>query len=239
MRRRRIQLSGDDQLFVLTGAGISTESGLPTFRDSDGLWKGHDVLEVASVEGLKRNPRLVWDFYSMRRRDALAASPNDAHLSLARLEEELGDRFFLLTQNVDDLHERAGSRRIQHIHGNLFISRCMACGSTFSDTNSYDVTKTLPKCAKCRGAIRPDIVWFGESLGGMDSIYRQLEKATMFVAIGTSGSVFPAAELVYLAATRQVPTYYVGLESPENADGFDEIRLGRATSLVPALFAVT
>src|ERR1700689_3559022 len=133
-----MNLTPQDRLFVLTGAGISAESGLATFRGSGGLWNGHRVEEVATPEAWQANPELVWRFYSMRRRDALAAQPNPAHLALAAVGERLGDRFFLCTQNVDDLHERAGSRRVHHMHGTLFQSRCVRCAAPFPDQALYE-----------------------------------------------------------------------------------------------------
>src|SRR6202453_4874044 len=152
--------STSDRLFVLTGAGISAESGLATFRGSGGLWNGYRVEEVATPEAWEADPALVWKFYSMRRRDATAAEPNAAHRALARLEDRLGERLFLCTQNVDDLHERGGSRRVHHMHGSLFESRCVECERPFADRAEYEAE--LPVCAQCGAVVRPHIVWFGE-----------------------------------------------------------------------------
>ncbi len=167
----KLMISPQDRVFVLTGAGISAESGLATFRASDGLWSGHRVESVASPEGWEADPELVWNFYSQRRRDAAAALPNPAHLALAELEEKIGDRLFLCTQNVDDLHERAGSRNLVHMHGELFLSRCEDdCGRpVFADRNSYVGVENLPLCS-CGARIRPHIVWFGEIPLEMDRI---------------------------------------------------------------------
>lgn len=224
-----------DRLFVLTGAGISAESGLATFRGSGGLWNGYRVEEVATPEAWQANPELVWQFYSMRRRDAIAAEPNAAHRALAAIEQQMGDRFYLCTQNVDNLHERGGSQRLHHMHGTLFQSRCIHCERPFPDSNFYESAADLPSCESCGAPVRPHIVWFGEIPLDMDSIYRELERATVLLVIGTSGSVYPAAGLVHIANQRGIKTMYIGPEEPQNADAFDEILLGTATELVPRL----
>jgi NAD-dependent deacetylase len=231
-----MRLTPQDRLFVLTGAGISAESGLATFRGSGGLWNGHRVEEVATPEAFETDPTLVWRFYSMRRRDALAAQPNAAHRALAKIEEQLSDRFYLCTQNVDDLHERAGSRRIHHMHGTLFQSRCTSCRLTFSDQSIYETT--LPTCKACGAPIRPHIVWFGEIPLDMDSIHRELDRATVLLVVGTSGSVYPAAGFVHIARQRRARTIYIGPENPLNAEAFDEIILGPATEALPPLLEV-
>jgi NAD-dependent deacetylase len=223
----------NDRLFVLTGAGVSAESGLATFRGSGGLWNGFRVEEVATPEAWHANSELVWDFYSMRRRDALAAQPNAAHLALARIEQKLGDHFYLCTQNVDDLHERAGSRRVHHMHGSLFQSRCVRCNVPFADQATYE--RALPMCPKCGSPVRPHIVWFGEIPLDMEEIYRKLDRATRLLVIGTSGSVYPAAGFVQLANRRGIHTVYLGPEEPLNAEAFDEIVLGPATEVLPPM----
>jgi NAD-dependent deacetylase len=220
-------------VFVLTGAGISAESGLATFRGSGGLWNGHRVEEVATPGAWEADPRLVWGFYSMRRRDALAAEPNAGHRALAELGMRLGDGLYLCTQNVDDLHERAGSRRVHHMHGSLFESRCVRCAKPFADRAFYE--DELPKCPRCGAAVRPHIVWFGEMPMDMDGIYRELERATVLLVVGTSGSVYPAAGFVGIAVRRGVKTVYVGPEKPLNAGAFDEILLGTAVEVLPGL----
>lgn len=230
-----MQFTANDRLFVLTGAGISAESGLATFRGSGGLWNGYRVEEVATPEAWHADPRMVWNFYSMRRRDAMAANPNEGHRALAAIEQRLGENFFLCTQNVDDLHERAGSHRVHHMHGTLFQSRCVACDQPFTDKAFYEDAASLPRCAGCGKPIRPHIVWFGEMPLAMDEIYRQLDRATVFLVVGTSGSVYPAAGLVHIANQRRIKTIYVGPEEPLNADVFDEILLGAATEVLPTL----
>jgi NAD-dependent deacetylase len=230
-----MRFTADDRLFVLTGAGISAESGLATFRGSGGLWNGYRVEEVATPEAWHANPALVWRFYSMRRRDALAAQPNVAHLALAAFEQRIGDRFYLCTQNVDDLHERAGSRRIHHMHGTLFQSRCVCCNVPFPDNALYDTAASLPRCPDCGEPIRPHIVWFGEVPLDMEGIYRELDRATVVLVVGTSGSVYPAAGFVHIANQRGIRTVYVGPEEPVNADAFDEVVKGAATEVLPEL----
>ena len=225
----------DDRLFVLTGAGISAESGLATFRGSGGLWNGYSVEQVATPEAWHADPELVWRFYSMRRRDALAAEPNEAHRALARIEQRFGDNFYLCTQNVDDLHERAGSVRVHHMHGTLFQSRCVQCNHPFADLKTYESAESLPHCDTCGAAVRPHIVWFGEIPLDMDGISRHLDRATVLLVVGTSGSVYPAAGFVHVANQRGIRTIYVGPEEPLNAAAFDDILLGPATKIVPQL----
>ncbi len=241
----RIEIAPEDRVFVLSGAGISAESGLATFRASDGLWSGHRIEDVATPEGWGADPSLVWRFYSQRRRDAAMAQPNPAHFALAVLEEAIDDRFFLCTQNVDDLHERAGSRRMIHMHGQLFESRCEDdCGQpVFADRGEYESHAAIPRCA-CGARIRPHIVWFGEIPLEMDRIQREIDRCTVLLVVGTSGVVYPAANFVHWANQRnrsgraQVRTVYVGPERPANADAFSQIVLGNAGEVLPGLFGV-
>jgi NAD-dependent deacetylase len=232
-----MRLTLQDRLFVLTGAGISAESGLATFRGSGGLWNGHRVEDVATPEAWQADPGLVWGFYSERRRDALAAQPNAAHKALSEIERRLGDRFYLCTQNVDDLHERAGSRRVHHMHGSLFQSRCTRTNEYFSDQSFYEDANEFPICKTCHGSIRPHIVWFGEVPLEMDAIYGELDRATTLLVVGTSGSVYPAAGFVNIANQRKIRTIYVGPEEPLNAHAFDEVVIGTATAALPSLIA--
>lgn len=230
-----ISLGPQDTIFVLTGSGISAESGIPTFRGSGGLWKNYRVEEVASPHAWARDPALVWEFYSMRRRVAAAAKPNPAHRALADLEEKLGDRFFLCTQNVDNLHEQAGSRHILHMHGELFKSRCDRCPRPpFPDDACYEPTAEIPRCG-CGGRIRPHICWFGEVPYELDRIFAALEGCTIFAAIGTSGVVEPAASFV-AHARHHARAYYVGPESPANAAAFEECFPSEAGKILPGLF---
>jgi NAD-dependent deacetylase len=222
------------RVFVLTGAGISAESGVPTFRDANGLWERHRVEDVATPEAFDRDPRLVWKFYSDRRRQAAQVKPNPAHVALAELERFLGDRLFLCTQNVDPLHERAGSTRVHHMHGELLSTRCSFCGAPpFADERAYDEP---PRCG-CGALLRPDVVWFGEIPLGLREIGEAVGSCDLFLTVGSSGAVYPAAGLVAEArAAGHARTVYVGLERPENAEMFDDVRLGRAGELLPRLF---
>jgi len=233
-----MQLNENDRLFVLTGAGISAESGLATFRGSGGLWNGYRVEEVATPQAWQVNPELVWRFYSMRRRDALAAQPNAAHRALAAIEQKMGERFYLCTQNVDDLHERAGSQRVHHMHGTLFQSRCEVCDAPFADSASYEDAASLPKCSDCGAAVRPHIVWFGEVPLDMEGIYQELERATVLLVVGTSGSVYPAAGFVDIAKQLGIRTVYIGPEKPANVDAFSEVVLATATEALPEISVV-
>jgi NAD-dependent deacetylase len=234
-----MRLTPQDRLFVLTGAGISAESGLATFRGSGGLWSGHRVEDVATPEAWDADPELVWRFYSMRRRDALTAQPNAAHIALAKIEQKLAatnpENFYLCTQNVDDLHERAGSRRIHHMHGSLFQSRCVRCNKPFPDQSFYEDPQSLPTCKQCGNPIRPHIVWFGEIPLDMDAIYYELDRATILLVVGTSGSVHPAAGFVNIANQRRIRTIYLGPEEPLNTRAFDEVILSTATEALPLM----
>lgn len=234
-----ISISSTDRVFVLTGAGISAESGLPTFRASDGLWAGHRVEDVCTPEALDENPALVWQFYSERRAQGEKAQPNAAHIALAELEAKLGERFFLCTQNVDDLHERAGSRRLVHMHGELAKSRCEAeCGRPpVEDRRVYRNLEEVGRCA-CGARLRPHIVFFGEIPLEMSRIEREIATATVMVVIGTSGSVYPAANFVNWARRAGARTVYVGPERPLNADAFTQIVEGKAGEVLPGLFEV-
>ena len=232
-----ILVGPEDRVFVLTGAGISAESGLPTFRASDGLWAGHRIEDVCTPEAWERNPALVWEFYSKRRADGALAKPNPAHFALAELEQRLGDRFFLCTQNVDDLHERAGSKRLLHMHGELEKARCeRECGrAPVEDHAIYQNLAEVGRCA-CGGRLRPHIVFFGEIPLEMDRIQDEIAKATLMVVVGTSGSVYPAANFVHWARQGGARTVYVGPESPLNAHAFTNVVLGKAGEVLPGLF---
>ena len=238
-----LRLGDSTRVFVLTGAGISAESGLTTFRDAGGLWERYRFEEVASPEAWQRDPALVWRFYSDRRAQAEDCSPNAAHAALARLERHLGDRLFVCTQNVDGLHEAAGSQAVHHMHGELFKSRCSSCDrEPFADDGQYRDLDSIPRCS-CGARIRPHIVWFGEIPFGLHSIKRAVQACDVFVTIGSSGAVYPAAGLVQEIAYRvqngeHATAVYVGLEAPDNAAHFDECRLGSATAVVPGLFEI-
>ena len=233
----KISIAAEDRVFVLTGAGISAESGLPTFRASDGLWAGHRVEEVCTPEAWRRNPALVWEFYSERRAQSAKAKPNPAHLALADLEARLGERFFLCTQNVDDLHERADSVRLVHMHGELAKARCeRECGRPpVEDHAIYRSLDEVGHCA-CGGRMRPHIVFFGEIPLEMERIQAEIQKATLMVVVGTSGSVYPAASFVHWARQGGARTVYVGPEPPLNASAFTHVVEGKAGEVLPGLF---
>ena len=222
------------RIVVLTGAGISAESGIRTFRGNDGLWENHRLEDVATPEAFHRNPQLVQDFYNARRQQLLGDTirPNPAHEALARLEHEFPGDFLLVTQNVDDLHERAGSEALIHMHGELLKSRCTGCGSVHVQNTNLDPRMPAP-CCGLAGGLRPDIVWFGEMPMAMDRIYQSLADCDLFVSIGTSGQVYPAAGFVREARHAGAHTLQLNLE-PAGTDEFAEHRHGPASELVPA-----
>ena len=234
-----ISISPSDRVFVLTGAGISAESGLPTFRAEDGLWAGYRIEDVCTPEAWRRNPAGVWEFYSARRASGFKAQPNPAHVALAELEAKLGDRLFLCTQNVDDLHERAGSVRLLHMHGELAKSRCERdCGRPpVEDRNVYKSLDEVGRCP-CGGRLRPHIVFFGETPLGMELIQEEIRRATVMVVVGTSGSVYPAASFVHWARQNRACTVYIGPETPLNAAAFTQIVAGKAGEALPGLFDI-
>ncbi|WP_318393237.1 Sir2 family NAD+-dependent deacetylase [Enterobacter sp.] len=222
------------RVVVLTGAGISAESGIRTFRAADGLWEEHHVEDVATPEGFARDPELVQSFYNARRRQLQQPdiAPNPAHLALARLEEELGDRFVLVTQNIDNLHERAGNRNVIHMHGELLKVRCASSGQVLEWTGDV---QPEDKCHCCQfpAALRPHVVWFGEMPLGMDEIYSALAMADVFIAIGTSGHVYPAAGFVHEARLHGAHTVELNLEPSQVGSEFAEKHYGLASAVVP------
>ncbi|HRD61275.1 MAG TPA: NAD-dependent deacylase [Nocardioides sp.] len=220
------------RIVVLTGAGISAESGVPTFRDADGLWEGHRVEDVATPEAYDRQPTTVHRFYDARREALSGVAPNPAHEALARLEEAVGDDLLVVTQNIDDLHERAGSTRVLHMHGELLSALCRSCGGRFPWTGELGDFPPCPGCGTTE--LRPDVVWFGEIPYDLDRIFLALERADLFVSIGTSGAVYPAAGFVQAAATYGARTLELNLVPSEGTAWFDEARHGPAGELVPA-----
>jgi NAD-dependent deacetylase len=229
-----VNASAAPSLVVLTGAGISAESGLPTFRGADGLWEGHRVEEVASPAGFARNPELVHRFYNLRRAALARVEPNPAHHALARLEREWPGTFLLVTQNVDDLHERAGSRRMIHLHGELRRARCARADCGWSGVHEGDLGREhrCPACGRA-GDLRPDIVWFGEVPMRMEECLDALQEARWFAAIGTSGLVYPAAGFVDVVARRTgARTVEINLEATGNP-AFREVIAGPASRVVP------
>ncbi|MBK1635174.1 NAD-dependent deacylase [Rhodovulum adriaticum] len=223
------------KIVILTGAGISAESGLGTFRDAGGLWENYDLSEVATPEGFARNPALVHDFYNARRKNAAEAIPNAAHAALARLQAARPGEVLIVTQKIDDLHERAGSQAVLHMHGSITRARCAACGQTWDAPSRMRAGDQCPSCTA--PATRPDIVWFGEFPYHMEAIWDALRAADLFVAIGTSGSVYPAAAFVQDAARAGAHTLELNLEPSETVTDFAEARHGRASAIVPAWVA--
>lgn len=227
------------RIFVLTGAGVSAESGLSTFRDKDGLWTRFPIEEVATIEGYERDPRRVLEFYNLRRGNLANAKPNAAHVALAQLEAvwvERGGEVTICTQNVDDLHEQAGSRRVIHMHGELRKTRCHDCGHVTLANGELTVELGCMACGRI-GGLRPHVVWFGEMPLEMDAIYDALAAADVFAAIGTSGAVYPAAGFVAAAREAGIPTVEMNLEPSDNAHLFDAARYGKASETAPAWVA--
>ena len=218
-------------IVILTGAGVSAESGIDTFRSAGGLWEQHRVEDVATPEGFARDPELVLRFYDMRRAAIQTKQPNPAHKALARLDREWGGDLLIITQNVDDLHERAGANRVLHMHGTHLNAWCTAC-----DIRSpwRETLIDRPPCPACgEAALRPDVVWFGEMPYEMDRIYAALREADLFVSIGTSGAVYPAAGFVRDARECGARTLELNLERSQGSRWFDETRLGAASVIVP------
>ncbi len=223
------------RIVILTGAGVSAESGLKTFRDSNGLWEGHAVEDVATPEGFERDQELVYRFYNERRRQLLSdeVEPNAAHFALAELENKFDGELLLVTQNVDDLHERAGSRNVLHMHGELLSARCCRSGKAFRVTEDVDGTSRC-QCCEPSSHIRPNIVWFGEMPFYMDEIYRALSQADLFISIGTSGDVYPAAGFVQEASMRGAYSLEINLEPSQGQSYFNHGMYGLATTQVSA-----
>lgn len=223
----------------MTGAGISAESGIKTFRDSNGLWENHSIEEVASPYGFKADPETVWRFYKARRKQALECEPNAGHIAIAKLEEKIlekGGDFLLVTQNVDGLHLRAGSKNIIEIHGSLLFSRCTKCQKVFRDEEIYEKLPPFHNCEQ-KGMLRPHIVWFGEALfpGDIEKIERQIVNCDLFISIGTSGVVYPAAGLASFAKSLGKTTVCVNKEPPANLEVFDKFHEGEAGKTLPEI----
>ena len=222
-------------LLILTGAGISAESGLGTFRDTDGIWSQFDWQKLATPEGFAEDPVMVHAFYNARRKGLLDAQPNAAHTALATLEAawvRSGGEFLLVTQNIDDLHERAGSERLIHMHGELLRARCAACGDLTACTADLSIAMSCQACGR-EGRLRPHVVWFGEMPIGMEEIFERLSRTTHFAAIGTSGAVWPAAGFAEEAARAGAETWELSLEAGESGHNFHHTLYGKATATVP------
>jgi NAD-dependent deacetylase len=224
-------MTGIRNIVVLTGAGISAESGLRTFRAEDGLWEDHHVEDVATPEAFRRDPELVQRFYDERRKNIVAAEPNAAHRALGRLDREWDGELLIVTQNIDDLHERAGATRVLHMHGEGLSVWCLACDARHRWTGTLRDGPGCPACGE--PMLRPDIVWFGEMPYQMDRIFAGLARADLFVSIGTSGAVYPAAGFVQQANNAGARTLELNLERSQGSQWFDETRLGPASERVP------
>ncbi len=227
-----ISIRPGQRVFMLTGAGVSAESGIRTFRECGGLWEEFRVEDVATPEGFAADPDRVWAFYNKRRAELAAARPNPAHTAIARLEELLGSRFLLVTQNVDDLHERAGSQRLLHMHGELLKTRCTRCGLVLASDRPFP---NRPRCGTCGGFLRPHIVWFSETPFDMPLIEERVRACDWFFAVGTSGQVYPAAQLIVEAAAWGAKTVVVNPD-PEARSRYADYFIGQpAGQALPAL----
>jgi len=225
-------MSPIQNIVILTGAGVSAESGIDTFRDAGGLWEQHRVEDVATPQGFARDPDLVLRFYDMRREAIQTRQPNAAHHALARLDAEWPGEVLIVTQNIDDLHERAGARRLVHMHGEHLNAWCTGCDIRSPWTGPLLDRPGCPACGVA-GLLRPDVVWFGEMPYRMDEIYHALGRADLFVSIGTSGAVYPAAGFVREARASGAQTLELNMEPSQGSDWFDAARHGPATALVP------
>lgn len=224
------------RIVVLTGAGVSAESGIRTFRDKDGLWEKYKLEDVATLDGYKRDPALVLDFYNKRRKDFCTGDvkPNAAHYALAELEKNFDGEFLLVTQNIDNLHEQAGSKNVIHMHGELLKARCPQTNQIINWVDDMS-DNDLCHCCQYPENLRPHIVWFGEMPLGLDIIYHNLSQADLFIAIGTSGTVYPAAGFVEEAKSVGAYSVEINLESSEVHSHFDKIEQGKATEVVPRI----
>ena len=232
LRAYTIDMREIRNIVILTGAGISAESGLRTFRAADGLWEGHRVEDVATPEAFVRDPALVHQFYDARRARLQEVQPNAAHVALAQLDAEWPGELLIVTQNVDDLHERAGAKRLHHMHGELLKGWCLRCNERFAWDGAMGEGAACPSCETV-GMVRPDIVWFGEMPYDMDRIDAALMDADLFVSIGTSGAVYPAAGFVQSARYHQAETLEINLEPSQGGLYFDQRRHGLASVEVP------
>lgn len=233
-----LNLTTNASIVILTGAGISAESGLQTFRAADGLWEGHRVVDVATSEAFARDPKMVHEFYNMRRKAVKDAKPNAAHKALAELENQWPDECLIVTQNIDDLHERSGSKNLIHMHGEILKIFCTNCSNNFGQKliwrNDLSQKDTCPNCSYA-GGLRPDIVWFGEMPYEMDRIFDALANCDLFISIGTSGNVYPAAGFVQHANSYGAYSIECNLEPSNVAPAFAEHMIDPATQTVPEL----
>ncbi|MBC3766930.1 NAD-dependent protein deacylase [Neptunicella marina] len=230
-------LKQSQNIVVLTGAGISAESGIATFRAADGLWENNRIEDVASPDAFKRNPTVVYQFYNLRRQQLLSQEimPNMAHIALANYQRQTKNKLTIITQNIDNLHERAGSENVLHMHGELLKSRCVYSDKIYQ-CNADLTLEDRCSCCQPQAALRPHVVWFGEQPLYLPEIELALQQADVFIAIGTSGNVYPAAGFVNLAKQMGITTVEVNIEPGDNADLFDVSLIGKASEVVPLLF---
>lgn len=230
-----MNISSVEKIVILTGAGISAESGIKTFRDQNGLWENHDVLDVATPQGFERDPELVYRFYNQRRAQLFSkeVAPNPAHFALAKLEQEFRGEVILITQNVDDLHERAGHKNVLHMHGELLKMRCIKTGQVYPIKEDLHLS-TVCSCCQSAGNLRPHIVWFGELPFHLNKIEDHLGEADLFLSVGTSGVVYPAAMFVEIAKNEPgCKAVEINLEQGAHAHAFDRSIYGKASEHVP------
>lgn len=237
----KLPLGSDTALMVLTGAGISAESGIPTFRGDGGMWNGLPAELLASPEGFERDPGLVWRFYCERRANVKRSMPNAGHRALAKLQIEMGSRLLLATQNVDGLHFRAGSVKVVELHGNIFLTKCSNPNCFRKAVTDFEVYPKVPMCSECRNPLRPGVVWFGENLDKFmihriqDFIKDGKRRPFVFLAVGTQGAVEPASMMVRFAKAAGATTVLVNLEKADNEDAFDVVYHGKAGDILPAI----
>jgi NAD-dependent deacetylase len=234
----RSLLQRTESICVLTGAGISAESGVETFRGSNGLWSKLKPEELANFGAFMRNPELVWEWYNYRKKIIHEVKPNPAHFALARLQE-LVNNFTLITQNIDNLHMRAGSKNVLELHGNIERSHCIGCGKTIASVEVIS-EKKVPHCPSCHGIIRPDVVWFGEMLpeGVFETAVEAAERCDLFLCVGTSAVVYPAANLPFIARNNGAYIVEINLERTEISHNVHETLLGKAGQLLPLLVTI-
>jgi NAD-dependent deacetylase len=227
------KITKDDNIVIITGAGISAESGIQTFRDSDGLWANHRIEDVATPRGFKENPILVWNFYKERYYQSINAEPNSGHLALYEMEKYFTN-FTIITQNVDGLHTRAGNKNVYEMHGRLNSCFCINCYQKYN-LSEIDLNQTIPLCKNCYSYLRPDIVWFEETPYYLTEISNFISKATIFMSIGTSGEVYPAAYLIYEAKKNGAVTIGINLTKPSNIGSMDYFIEGKSGDILPEI----
>ena len=237
---KAVEILRESSLVVaLTGAGVSAESGIPTFRGEGGLWRNFSPQELATPHAFSKNPKLVWEWYNWRRSIIKRAKPNPAHTTIAELEKMFGS-FTLITQNIDGLHRKAGSKNIIEFHGNIWKERCTSCSFTRENERIYDESELPPRCEKCEGIMRPSVVWFGEPIP--EEVIRKSEKAVLecdtFISIGTSSVVYPAAGFIEYAVSHNKRTIEINLERTPMSDIVDVSIQGKAGEILPKILEV-